>query len=286
MGTDKRARQKAARLAKAEAEAQQARRSTRLRTGVRVVAIVGVVAALAFAYTLVFGDDGDATDETDSTEDTTTTTAPATDVQAAILEGLTDPGDPVDPTCPEEDGSSARTVNFSSPPPMCIDPAKSYTATLQTSQGDIEIALDAESAPQTVNNFVFLSRWHYYDGVPFHRIIPDFMIQTGDAVGPQPGQGGPGYNMGDSGDFTGEVPTEEPNYPQMSVAMANSGGPESEGSQFFIVTGDASHLDPVHSLFGTVSSGEEVVAAIAATGSETGEPSEATFIDSVTITES
>lgn len=285
MGTDKRARQKAARFAKAEAEAQQARRSGRLRTVVRVVVIVGLVGALAFAYTLMFGDDGD-DDATDETETTDTTAAPSSDVQAAILETLTDPGDPAEPTCPEEDGSSSRTVNFSGPPPMCIDEARTYTATLQTSLGDIELELDTESAPQTVNNFVFLSRWHYYDGVAFHRIIPDFMIQTGDAIGPQPGQGGPGYNMGDSGDFEGEVPTEAPNYPQLSVAMANSGGPESEGSQFFIVSGDASHLDALHSRFGTVASGEDVVAAIAATGSDSGEPGELTVIESVTITES
>ena len=79
------------------------------------------------------------------------------------------------PEAPAADGSSPKTQRFDSAPPMIIDPTKSYTAEMLTSKGALTIALDAIGAPRTVNNFVFLSRWHYYDGIVFHRIIPGFM---------------------------------------------------------------------------------------------------------------
>jgi cyclophilin family peptidyl-prolyl cis-trans isomerase len=181
----------------------------------------------------------------------------------------------VSPEIPDPDGSSPQTQQFDGPPPMIIDPAKRYTAEVVTSKGTLVIALDAASAPATVNNFVFLARWHYYDDVVFHRIIPGFMLQGGDPTGT--GRGGPGYRFAD------ELPAPG-RYEIGSVAMANA-GPDTNGSQFFIVSGrDGVGLPPQYSLFGKVVGGAEVVTAIEATGSRSGAPSERVVIEAVTVT--
>ena len=99
------------------------------------------------------------------------------------------------PEIPSPDGSSPKTQRFDAPPPMIIDPAKRYTAEMVTTKGSLTIALDPIAAPGTVNNFVFLARWHYYEGIVFHRIIPGFMLQGGDPEGS--GRGGPGYKFND-----------------------------------------------------------------------------------------
>jgi cyclophilin family peptidyl-prolyl cis-trans isomerase len=180
------------------------------------------------------------------------------------------------PKIPAVDGSSPKTQRFDGPPPMVIDPAKRYTAEVTTNKGSMTIALDAVAAPQTVNNFVFLARWHYYDGIVFHRIIPGFMLQGGDPEGS--GRGGPGYRFDD------ELPSPG-RYEIGSLAMANA-GPNTNGSQFFIVSGpDGTALPPSYSLFGKVVSGLDVVKAIEAVGSRSGAPSENVVIESVTITE-
>ena len=181
--------------------------------------------------------------------------------------------------CPAADGSSPKTQKFSGPPPMCIDPEKTYTATMVTNKGTMTIALDPIGAPKTVNNFVFLARYHYYDGVTFHRIIPGFVIQGGDPQGT--GMGGPGYK------FEDELPRPG-RYEIGSLAMANA-GPNTNGSQFFIVTGDAgTSLPPQYSLFGQVTQGLEVVKAIEETGiagTQDGKPSEVVKINSINIKE-
>jgi peptidylprolyl isomerase len=180
--------------------------------------------------------------------------------------------------CPKADGSSPRTQKFSGPPPMCIDPAKSYTATMVTNKGTMTIALDPVAAPNTVNNFVVLARYHYYDGVTFHRIIPGFVIQGGDHQGT--GTGGPGYKFAD------ELP-KPGRYEMGSLAMANA-GPNTNGSQFFIISGPSGMaLPPQYSLFGKVVSGLDVVSALDAIGTPgAGKPKEKIFMESVTITES
>ncbi len=180
------------------------------------------------------------------------------------------------PECPAADGSSPKTQRFDAEPPMCIDPTKRYTATMVTSKGTMAIALDAVGAPKTVNNFVFLARYHYYDGVTFHRIIPGFVLQGGDPEGT--GRGGPGYRFAD------ELP-KPGRYEVGSLAMANA-GPNTNGSQFFIICGrDGAGLPPQYALFGAVVTGGEVIAAIEAVGSRSGTPSEKVVIESVTITE-
>jgi cyclophilin family peptidyl-prolyl cis-trans isomerase len=159
---------------------------------------------------------------------------------------------------------------------MCIDPAKTYTATMVTSKGTMTIALDPIGAPKTVNNFVVLARYHYYDGVGFHRVIPGFMLQGGDPDGT--GRGGPGYRFDD------ELP-KPGRYEVGSLAMANA-GPNTNGSQFFIVSGSSGvGLPPQYSLFGKVVAGLDVVAAIDAVGSAGGAPKEKVTIESVTISE-
>jgi peptidyl-prolyl cis-trans isomerase B (cyclophilin B) len=142
---------------------------------------------------------------------------------------------------------------WNSPPAMQIDPAKSYQATLQTSRGTIVLELSAQYAPKTVNNFVFLAREQFYDGVIFHRVISDFMIQGGDPTGT--GRGGPGYRFAD--EFTGNPLTHETGV----ISMANA-GPGTNGSQFFITHSPQSHLNGRHTVFGRVSSGQDVVNAI------------------------
>ena len=179
--------------------------------------------------------------------------------------------------CPATDGSSPQKRRFGGPPPMCIDPTRTYGATMVTTKGTLKIALDALAAPKTVNNFVFLSRYHYYDGVGFHRIIPGFMIQGGDPEGS--GRGGPGYR------FEDELP-KPGRYEIGSLAMANA-GPNTNGSQFFIVTGQAGvQLPPQYSLFGKVVGGLDVVSALEAVGSAgAGTPKEPVAIESITISE-
>jgi cyclophilin family peptidyl-prolyl cis-trans isomerase len=166
---------------------------------------------------------------------------------------------------------------WSSPPEMVIDPSKRYTAKISTSMGDLVVALDAVQAPKTVNNFVFLAREGYYDGVIFHRIIPGFMCQGGDPTGT--GRGGPGYRFDD------ELPKPH-QYEVGSVAMANA-GPNTNGSQFFIVSGPSGvGLPPQYSLFGKVVKGLDVLDEMekVKTGSAD-KPVQDLTINSVEITE-
>ncbi len=181
------------------------------------------------------------------------------------------------PDAPNPDGSSPKTQKFAGEPPMIIDPSKTYNATMVTSKGTLEILLDPLGAPTTVNNFVFLARWHYYDGIIFHRVIPGFVLQGGDPTGT--GTGGPGYRFDD------ELP-KAGRYEVGSLAMANA-GPNTNGSQFFVISGpDGVRLPPLYALFGKVVKGLDVVAAIDAIGTGSGKPTEQVVIESVTITES
>ncbi len=147
--------------------------------------------------------------------------------------------------------NSAGKRKYDAPPPTVINPARLYLATLTTSQGTITLCLDPNLAPNTVNNFVFLARNGFYDGLTFHRVEPGFVIQGGDPQGN--GQGGPGYSFPDE-----PVRSE---YVAGCVAMANA-GPNTNGSQFFICTADDSSLPKQYNLFGYVQSGMDVVTKI------------------------
>jgi cyclophilin family peptidyl-prolyl cis-trans isomerase len=149
------------------------------------------------------------------------------------------------------DSGAAGQRRFAEAPSMQIDPSKRYRTVITTGKGTITLCLDPALAPKTVNNFVFLARNRYYDGLTFHRVVPGFVIQGGCPRGD--GTGGPGYKFGD------EL-VKEP-YVEGAVAMANS-GPNTNGSQFFITNADASGLPRQYNLFGHVDEGIDVVKAI------------------------
>ena len=144
-------------------------------------------------------------------------------------------------------------ARYSTPPSLQLDATKTYYATIKTNKGDMRLKLYADKAPLTVNNFVFLARDKFYDGVPFHRVIKDFMVQTGDPTGT--GRGGPGYR------FRDEI------HPQLRhdgpgvLSMANA-GPNTNGSQFFITHVATPWLDGKHAVFGKLIEGEDVLFAI------------------------
>jgi peptidyl-prolyl cis-trans isomerase B (cyclophilin B) len=144
-------------------------------------------------------------------------------------------------------------MQWGSPPEMKIDPNKTYRATMETNRGVIELELSPEHAPRTVNNFVFLAREGFYDGVSFHRVISDFVIQGGDPTGT--GGGGPGYT------FEDEVAANPLTHERGVISMANA-GPNTNGSQFFITHSPQPHLNGKHTVFGKVVKGLDVVDAI------------------------
>lgn len=144
-------------------------------------------------------------------------------------------------------------TQWAAPPAMQIDADQTYTVSIETNRGTIELELYPQHAPQTVNNFVFLAKQGFYDGVKFHRVISDFMIQTGDPTGT--GRGGPGYRFAD--EFKGNALRHD----RGVISMANA-GPDTNGSQFFITHVSTPHLDGRHTVFGKVTSGLDVVDAI------------------------
>jgi cyclophilin family peptidyl-prolyl cis-trans isomerase len=274
MGTDKRARQKEqhrTRVEEARRAAAAAERKKRLvNSSIVAGLLVAVVAVLWWANSS--NDTKTAATTTTAADKTTTTAVGQTTTTAATAAAVGTA------ECPAADGSSKKPESFDGPPKMCIDAAKKYTAKVATNQGDFTIALDPAKAPNTVNNFVFLSRYHFYDGVIFHRIMKDFMFQGGDPTGT--GSGGPGYKFADELPKAGE-------YEKYSVAMANS-GPNTNGSQFFVITGaQGVALTPDYSLFGKVTEGTDIADKIGAVETETGDrPKSDVTIKSITITES
>ena len=215
-----------------------------------------------------------------------------------------------EPRCPDpEDAPEVDAQQYDEPPPMEIDEDATYAATMETTCGTIVLELDAAGAPMATNNFVFLAREGFYDGVGFHRIIPDFMIQGGDPEGT--GAGGPGYAFEDElgparehfeaerqrllgqleeqGDLEpeGDVDPEEVpgGYPRGVLAMANS-GPDTNGSQFFITHGDPAILPgPDYTLFGEVVEGMDVVDLIATEPAQSDQALEPVRIISIDIDE-
>ncbi len=277
MGTEKRARQKELHRSRLEAARAAEQRRQRTARFVRFGLIALLAVGLAVFVSVITGDDD--SDVADSTD----TTVPTSDEPvAAELKGPGAGSSIIgDTPCPAADGTSARTTVFEKAPPMCIDPSKTYTATFETTEGTFVAALDAQAAPQTVNNFVVLARYHFYDGIPFHRIVPDFVIQAGDPSDVPDGTGGPGYTIE-------EEPPADQKYEKYDLAMAKTQAPRSTGSQFFVVTGDTSALDasPTYSLFGKVVEGTDVVDAIGAKEVAGDAPTEQINIVKVTISES
>ena len=279
MPTDKRQRQREGRQAR-QAELRRAQQQKQRR---RRYVIIGVVVVLLFGvfYVVSRGSSKKKTNVSANASSTTaapgastTAAGPTTSVQKAVA---VIPA-PANVGCPKPDGSSPHYTKFSNPPAMCIDPAKKYTANIQTDVGTITAALDPTATPKTANNFVFLAGYHFFDGIIFHRVVPGFVIQGGDPTGT--GSGGPGYTFGD------ELPKAGA-YKIGSLAMANS-GPNTNGSQFFIITGQQGvSLPPNYSLFGQVTSGSDVMSKIDADGAADPNPPKVIHrMVKVTITES
>lgn len=142
---------------------------------------------------------------------------------------------------------------YPNPPSMTIDPEKIYHAVIDTDLGKIKLQLHADKAPITVNNFVFLSREGFYDGVIFHRVIADFMAQSGDPTGT--GRGGPGYMFQD--EFHPDL-----RHDGLGILSMANAGPNTNGSQFFITHVATTWLDDKHSVFGRVTEGTDVLLSI------------------------
>ncbi len=243
--------------------ALQARRKTRI---IRLAVSLVVVTLAVLAISTFGGDDDNAKADKPDTTATSTTTAKAA---SGFTYGTGE--------CAPKEKPAEPVRSFDAAPRKCIEDGTDYGAVIATSKGDITVDLDENVAPGTVNNFVTLARYGYYDGDDFHRVVKDFVIQGGDPVGDPPGHGGPGYAIDD------ELPGEDNPYVEGSLAMANSGA-NTNGSQFFIYTGP-NPLQPNYSHFGKVTEGLEVVKAIIALSTGDGPPSEPVAITSVTITE-
>ena len=285
MPSEKRQRQDEARLNKRVELHSASKRQQRNRSA-RNIAIVLVVAfVFIFGYSRLYG----GSSKSASTATTTTSAGPSTTAAADIQ--VTYPGRGAaltnDTPCPNADGSAKRTTSFAKAPPSCIKAGTTYQAKVATSEGDFTIQLDAAKAPIAANSFVVLARYHYYDGVPFHRIIPGFVDQAGTPVKESDPAiaATPGYTIKD------ELPTgvtAAQAYPEGTLAVANTGSPDTGSSQWFVVVGNGGQqLQVKYTPFGKVTSGLDVVKAINALGdaATNGTPTKQVTITSITITE-
>jgi cyclophilin family peptidyl-prolyl cis-trans isomerase len=237
------------------------RRSARNRLIILVMAVLMVLSLVAIPLTQWLADRGDA----------------AAPPEPEDLEPASE--EPEQPDAASE--TAGRADAYDEPFDLTIDPDAAYTATFVTDEGDIVLALDAQGAPNTVNNLVNLARDGYYDGVIFHRVIDGFMIQGGDPTGT--GAGGPGYRFEDELEVAQELVEEHGGYPRGTLAMANA-GPDTNGSQFFIVHADYP-LPPQYAVFGEVVDGMEVVDAIATAAVDGERPVEPVAIQTIEIDE-
>jgi len=288
VGTEKRERQKLNRQQRLTELAAQQRRSKTKKRGLQVVGLVALVLLVVLVFNVTGGDDTSEVSSADTVLDTTTDTAvdapTDTTVPAAPTPVVTAPGATLtgDTKCPAVDGSQARVTKFEKAPPMCIDASKKYTATFDTTEGSIVVDLDTAKTPQTVNNFVTLSRYKYYDGTVIFRTDTSIDIIQGGGL---TNTDDPGYTIADEGNGY--------KYVEGDLAMARTGEPNSAGGQWFFVAGPkASALDGqgTYVNFAKVTSGLDVVKNILALSSGSGAlggvPSRNVIINSVTITES
>lgn len=281
MGTEKRARQKAnraAKLAEQEVETKSETREAKTRRVGIIVAVVAAIIGIFVLFSLLRGGD-----ETSNEITFTPTPVPETEADApAVIQLASEiPSDfipfsgvgtlsTVEP--------SARNGAYDAAAEMTIDPTASYAAVLNTDAGAIRLELFADEAPLAVNNFVNLARDGFYDGLVFHRVIPNFMAQGGDPAGD--GTGGPGYSFADEFD-SGRVFDQ-----RGQLAMANA-GPATNGSQFFITFIPTTNLTGVHTIFGQLVGDDSVLDGIALTEDENRQPTgnAPTVINSVSIVE-
>lgn len=273
VGTAKRERKKANKAARNIREARQQRvddvRRKATKWGITIVVGLGLVVGIA-ALGGAFSSEEPSSEASVEAGDASAqnTSASETETSEPSVE------------CPPADGSANQQQSFDNAPPTCIDADASYSAEIVTNKGTLVVELDQSRAPLAVNNFVTLARYHYFDNTECHRIIPGFMAQCGDPTAT--GTGGPGYRFAD------ELP-EAGEYQIGSLAMANS-GPDTNGSQFFIISGATGvNLPPNYTLFGQVTEGlDSTLPALDAAGNPESNgvpPLEQVIIESVTIIE-
>jgi cyclophilin family peptidyl-prolyl cis-trans isomerase len=266
MPSDKRSRQRAQRQEKVAHQERRRRRARRVRGGVIALVVAGIVVAVIVAVS------GGSSPKKSATSTTTTSSTTTTTAKAAVA-----------PTCPPATaaGAPTRVISFTKEPPICIHRGVHYQATVKTDVGTFVISFLPTAQLRAVDNFVFLARYHFFDGIVFQRVIPGFVVQGGDPTGT--GRGGPGY------DWTGNAPPSSCSaagncYAPYEVAYANSATPTSNESQFFIILpGGQRELSPDYTLFGTVTSGRSVVARIGHDGTASGVPKVEHHMISVTI---
>lgn len=280
MPSEKRERQREGRLARQEELRIAQQKAKRRRQLVITIVLVVALGGVFFLFTRGGGGKSVTTATT-----TTTVAGPPKAPPVAAGAKLTSWD------CPKADGSSPRTDQFpSTSPPVCIDPAKTYTAHLTTSEGNVDITLDTKKSPNTANNYVVLSRFHYFDGTTIDRIDTDLdILQSGSPKTQDITDPGPGYNIKDEGSGFKYTPGD--------VVMARAQGPDSASAQYFFVVGaKASSLDQQgnYVTFGHVTAGLDVLQKIEGffeacpAGSQTclgGAPSHIVTISKVTITE-
>ena len=310
VGTEKRERQRAARLEKAAAQATAAKRDKTKHSAIRIVVGALVVLAVLFAVTQLMGDDSDGADDAE-TSDTTEATADDT-TDDTTDDTATDPALGFDESdgsgefaygttpCPPPEGAAEPTLSFDDSFEQCIDPAKTYTATFTTSEGDVVVELDTSKTPGTANNFVALARNGYYDGTELFRTDPSIgIIQGGSPHSNDPSDEGPGYSLPDEGgvfEFTPDGQGQGPfTYGPGELIMARSAGPDGGSAQFFFSVDDnVTNLDSqgTYVTFGKVTEGLDVLQAIMGlhqddpTSQLGGGPSRTVTIEKVAIAES
>jgi cyclophilin family peptidyl-prolyl cis-trans isomerase len=267
----------AARAAQLEAARQAKRRQTLIRAGILGAFVVAVAVFLAFV-----AGGGDKKEVSTAGKTTTTTSADSSSTTTPESTATTVAGAAGEITCNDtEPPVKGNGKTYDKAPPMTIDPAKKYTATMDTSCGKMVIELDAKNAPVGTNNFVFLAREKFYDGLTFHRIIKDFVIQGGDPKGD--GTGGPGY------DVPAEPPKDKFKIGDLAAAKSGADPPGTMGSQFFVITGSrGAALPNEYARFGTVTDGVKVAQKLEsfASGKPDDSPTRTLYILSVTIAES
>ena len=284
MGSEKRERQKAGRQARIEqARAVQARRAKwKLLRNLGIVAVV----VIALLFVLSRGEDDDADDVSTATTPTSTASSDtSTDTSTAEPEEFVYGTGP----CPAEDGSSPRTIDFEDAPQLCIDPAASYTAVFETTAGTVEVAIDTTVAPGAANNFVVLSRYHYFDDTQLFRTDSSIGIIQGGSPHTQGNDDpGPGYTIPDEG-FTDDVAIAGAGGPysyeagDLVYARPGSSPDSSSGQFFFCVTEACANLDSqgIYIEFGRVTAGLDVLESILATDTG-GAPDPVPTLNSVT----
>jgi cyclophilin family peptidyl-prolyl cis-trans isomerase len=280
VGTNKRNRQKANRQQALQQRAKQERRAKVRKRGLLYGVGIPVIIVALFGVAHAINGNGSSASKIDgtlSTDMATATTAPSDSTASTTASSGGKEATPAG--CPAADGSSPAKKSFTAAPKMCIDTSKSYTAIMNTSEGTMVFALDVKKTPQTTNNFVVLSRYHYYDGTVIFRTDPTIDIIQG---GGMTNTDTPGYTIKDEGSgYT---------YKEGDIAMARTSAPDSAGGQWFIVTGaNASALDSqgTYVVFGHITTGLDIAQSIlglnSGSGALGGAPSRTVTVKSITI---